>query len=378
MIDYALLQLIWWFFIFTLFAFFFVFGGRDFGACILLPIIGRQDNERRMIINSIGTTWEGNQVWFITAGGATFAAWPMVYATAFSGLYIALLLVLLSLILRPPGFDFRSKLPSPLWRQSWDYALFISGFVPALVFGVALGNLFVGLPFHLNPQMQSFYEGSFWGLLNPTGLIFGVAAVLILTLQGGLFLQHKLPEPVASRARTSNILMGFLFALLFGILGWWIMKHLQGYTIMQIPEKGTAFLPFAKSVTVEPFAWIQNYHHIPPLWGFPITTFFMIIGALGCAWAGLAGIGLILNSIAIFTALATAGIALFPFILPSSINPNHSLTVWDASSSHLTLNYMFWVAIVFLPIILLYTFWAFRVFRGKIVQKIVIDNNESY
>lgn len=378
MIDYAVLQALWWLFIFTLFALFFVFGGRDFGACILMPWIGKNDAERRMILNSIGTTWEGNQVWFITAGGATFAAWPLVYATAFSGLYMALFIVLLSLISRPPGFDFRGKMANPTWRKGWDWALFMSGFVPALIFGVALGNLFVGLPFHLDANMQSFYEGSFWGLLNPLGLAFGVAAVLLLTLQGGLFLQHKLPEPVASRAAKCNRLISLLFLLVFVLIGAWMTLRSQGYVITHMPAKGTAFLPFAKTVALVPFAWLQNYALWPALFVLPLMTCVMMLGVIVCAWCGCAGIGLLLNSVAIISALGTAGVSLFPFILPSSTHPSHSLTVWDATSSHLTLNYMFWAAVIFLPIIFSYTFWVFRVFKGKIVQSEVINSPESY
>lgn len=378
MIDYVVLKFIWWFFIFALFTLFFIFGGRDFGACMLLPWIGKNDDERRMIINSIGTTWDGNQVWFITAGGATFAAWPMVYATAFSGLYIALILVLLTLILRPPGFDFRSKLPHVAWRKTWDWALFFSGFVPSLVFGVALGNIFLGFPYHFNNNMQSFYEGGFWGLINPLSVVFGVASLAILTLQGGLFIQHKLPQQIAERARKVNMLAAVVFVLAFVVLGWWLSTKVSGFTITKMPDKETSLIPLMKTVALVPSGWLANYQALPMLWGFPITTLFMILGAFLCVCARMAGIGLILNSVAIFTASATAAIALFPFVFPSSTHPSHSLTMWDATSSHLTLNYMFWAAVVFLPIIWGYTFFAFHVFRGKINKEEVIEAPESY
>lgn len=378
MIDYATLKLIWWGFIFALFTLFFIFGGRDFGACILLPWIGKNDAERRLVINSIGTTWDGNQVWFITGAGATFAAWPMVYATGFSGLYVALIIVLFSLILRPPGFDFRSKLPYPKWRQGWDWALFLSGFIPAVIFGVALGNLFHGLPYHFDRNMQSFFEGGFFSLINPLGLIFGAASLFILTLQGGLFLQHKLPDKIADRARRFNQISGILYIVLFAVLGWFLAERVAGFSITSMPDKGTAFLPLAKTVAIMPKAWLVNYQTMPMLWGFPITALFMITGAFLCACVRLAGVGLILNSIAIFCSLATAAIALFPFILPSSTHPGHSLTVWDATSSRLTLNYMFYAAVFFLPIIWCYTFWAFHVFRGKVTEVNAISSPEAY
>lgn len=210
-LDYVTLKFVWWFFISILFIVFFILGGRDFGVCMLLPFIGKTDEQRRLLINSIGPTWDGNQVWFITAGGATFAAWPIVYACAFSGLYIALFIVLLSLILRPPSFEFRSKLPSVKWRSIWDHGLFLSGFIPALIFGVGLGNLLLGLPFHFDDNLQSHYTGSFFQLLNPFAILFGLSSVAIIALHGGTYLQKKLPDIFHQRVIKLNFILGLFF-----------------------------------------------------------------------------------------------------------------------------------------------------------------------
>jgi cytochrome bd ubiquinol oxidase subunit II len=377
MIDYGTLKIIWWLFIAALFVLFFIFGGRDFGACILLPWAGKDDIKRRLIINSVGTTWEGNQVWFITAGGATFAAWPLVYATAFSGLYYALLLVLLALIIRPVGFDYRSKSESKTWRNTWDLALFISGLVPSLIFGVALGNLFLGFPFHFDEGMRSHYEGSFWQLLTPMTVLFGVACIAMMAFHGGLFLQAKIGESVLSNIKRINFLMGSLFVLLFIVLGYWVTQ-ISGFHITSMLDINASVLPASKSVEILPKAWLANYSHTPQLWALPIVTLGAVILALICSMANFPKVALTLSSLGITGALGTAGVALFPFIFPSSTTPSHSLTIWDSVSSHRTLFYMFIVAVVFLPIVLSYTFWVFRVLRGKLTANDILSKNESY
>ena len=174
--------------------------GKALDLLEAMPVIGKDDTDRRVMINSVAPHWDGNQVWFITAGGAIFAAWPFVYATAFSGMYWALLLVLFALFFRPVGFEYRSKLQNPAWRSAWDWGLFAGSAVPALVFGVAFGNLFLGVPFHLDDTMRSFYSGSFWALLNPFALLFGVVSLSLLTLQGATFLSHRTEGDLQARA----------------------------------------------------------------------------------------------------------------------------------------------------------------------------------
>ncbi len=377
-LDYATLKIIWWFFISALFVIFFILGGRDFGVCILLPFLGRKDEDKRLLLNSIGATWEGNQVWFITAGGATFAAWPIVYATAFSGLYYALFLVLLTLILRPPGIDYRSKLPSKLWRETWDWSLFLSGFVPALVFGVGLGNLMLGLPFHFDDNLQSHYDGNFFQLLNPFAVLFGLAAVAILALQGGMYLQKKLPQELAEKVKKFNILFGMLFITLFLLIGIWIAWGVSGFKIHSIASLQSNLIPISKQVVIAPRGWLANYNNIQALWALPILTVLSTLFAMVSSTKNWTTFGIVMSSLGIVCALLTANAAMYPFILPSSINPNHSVTLWDAVSSHRTLQYMFWVTIVFLPIVLGYTVWVFKVMSGKLQTQEMLDKPESY
>ena len=210
-IDYYTLKLIWWLFVGVLLIGFALLGGFDLGVGTLLPFVGRTDAQRRVVLNAIGPTWEGNQVWFITAGGALFAAWPIVYATAFSGFYWALLLVLFALFFRPVGFEYRSKVEDPRWRSAWDWGLFVGGSVPALVFGVAFGNLLQGVPFHFDAFLRSYYTGSFWGLLNPFALLAGVVSLTMLVFHGAIYLQMRTEGDIQARARQSATCSGCCF-----------------------------------------------------------------------------------------------------------------------------------------------------------------------
>ena len=191
MFDYETLKIIWWLLVGVLLVGFAVMDGHDMGVGTLLPFLGRTDVERRVIINTVGPHWDGNQVWFITGGGAIFAAWPLVYATAFSGFYWAMLAVLWALFFRPVGFDYRSKINDARWRSTWDWGLFVGGAVPPLIFGVAFGNLLQGVPFHFDENLVSYYTGSFWALLNPFALLCGVVSTAMITFHGAIYLAHR-------------------------------------------------------------------------------------------------------------------------------------------------------------------------------------------
>ena len=234
--DYATLKVIWWVVVGLLLVGFAILDGFDLGVGVLLPYVGRTDDERRVALNAVGPTWEGNQVWFITAGGATFAAWPLVYATAFSGFYIALIVVLFALFLRPVGFDYRSKVPDPRWRSAWDWGLFVGGLVPALVFGVAFGNLLLGVPFHFDADLRSFYTGSFFGLLNPFGLLAGLVSLAMLTMHGGIYLQLRTEGDVQARSMRAARVAGIVFLALFAAAGYWIATGIHGYQIVTMPS----------------------------------------------------------------------------------------------------------------------------------------------
>jgi len=200
MFDYETLKIIWWLLIGVLLVGFAIMDGHDMGVGTLLPFVGRSDLERRVVINTVGPHWDGNQVWFITGGGAIFAAWPLVYATAFSGFYWAMLVVLWALFFRPVGFDYRSKINNSTWRSVWDWGLFVGGAVPPLIFGVAFGNLLQGVPFHFDVYMVSTYTGTFWQLLNPFALLTGVVSSAMITLHGGTYLAHRTEGIIQGRA----------------------------------------------------------------------------------------------------------------------------------------------------------------------------------
>lgn len=373
-LDYETLKVIWWLFVGVLLIGFAVTDGFDMGIGALLPFVGRNDEERRVIINSIGPTWEGNQVWFITAGGATFAAWPLVYATAFSGFYTALILTLFALFFRPVGFDFRSKVDDPRWRSAWDWGLFIGGAVPALVFGVAFGNLLLGVPFHFDPTMQAYYTGSFIALLNPFGLLAGLLSVAMLTMHGAAFLSLKSEGAIQARARTALRIFAIVTIALFAIGGIWVATGIDGYRIVSMPPADTAFMPLAKVVERSPGAWLANYTAHPWMVLAPVLGLGGAAAAILLSAGGRAGTAFVASALSVTGIILTAGFSMFPFVMASSSNPASSLTAWDAVSSHRTLQIMFWVVVLFLPIVIAYTAWVYRVMRGKVTVQQVRGN----
>jgi len=376
MFDYETLRCIWWLFLGVLLIGFAVTGGFDLGTAILLPFLGKTDTERRVIINSIGATWEGNQVWFVTAGGALFAAWPMAYSVAFSGFYFALLLTLLALMLRPLGFDYRSKLPSEKWRGNWDKALFVGGFVPALIFGVAFGNLLQGVPFHLDNDMRIFYDGSFWGLLNPFAIVAGLLSVAMLVMHGAAYLQIKTEGDIQQRCQKTVMLFATLTLVIFALAGVWI-ANIDGYAITSTLLHDAPSNPLNKVVEKTAGLWLRNYQTYPLLILIPSSAFMTGVSTLILSKQQYLKSAFISSSFTIAAIILTAGVSMFPFLIPSSINMNHSLTVWDASSSHTTLAIMFWVTVVFLPIIIIYTTWVFRVLSGKITLAHIQNNDHT-
>ncbi len=376
MFDYGTLKELWWGLVVILLSGFFITDGFDMGVGFLLPWLGKNDLERRVLLNSVGPHWEGNQVWFITAGGALFAAWPLVYATAFSGMYVALLLVLWALFFRPVGFDYRSKIENATWRTFWDWGLFIGGAVPALVFGVAFGNLFKGLPFRLDQSMRSFYEGSFWALLNPFGLAAGILSLVMIGLHGGAYLLLRTEAPLKERSAKAVTLLSVLTGVLYAALGVWV-DRIPGYRIVSGPGPGDLPDPLAKTVVSVPGGWFGNFHTYPALY-----SVIVLVGiGLVLAFAGgisrqgrTAFIGSTLTGVGI---ILTAAVSLFPFLLPSSLDPASSLTAWDAVSSRLTLLLMFWAAIILTPVVVIYTSWAYWVLRGPVTVEDVKRNDHT-
>ncbi len=375
--DYLTLKIIWWLFVGVLLIGFALTDGFDLGVGTLLPFVAQNDDQRRVVINSIGPTWEGNQVWFITAGGALFAAWPLAYAVAFSGFYWAMLLVLFALFFRPIGFEYRSKIADPRWRAFWDWGLFVGGTVPAVVFGVAFGNLLQGVPFHYDEFLRPFYSGSFWGLLNPFALLAGIISLAMLVMHGGVYLQLRTTDDIQARAKKAVRIFAVIFLLTFAIAGLWQAYGIEGYRIVSSPDTGTSFSPLAKTVARTPGSWMHNFSVYPWMSIAPVLAFAGAIFALVLSAVNRAGLAFICSGASLTGVILTAGFAMFPFVIPSSTVPNASLTVFDCTSSHYTLNVMFIAVVVFLPIVVLYTSWVYRVLRGKITEEKIREETHT-
>jgi cytochrome d ubiquinol oxidase subunit II len=377
-LDYETLRLIWWALLGILLIGFAIMGGMDLGVGALLPFFTRTDEERRVLINLSGPTWEGNQVWLVLGGGAIFAAWPTIYAVSFSGLYLAMIAILLALILRPVGFKFRGKIDDARWRAVWDWALFVGGFVPALLFGVAVGNVLLGLPFSFDDTMRATYTGNFFGLLTPFALLAGLVSVAMLVTQGASVIATRTDGAVAKRARRYGQIASIATAALFVIAGLACMLLLKGYVVLDGDPPGGPSNPLGKTVDIVTGAWLGNYLRFPWMIGAPVLG---LIGSL-LAWSGLrfrrGVIALLGSSLGIIGIISTAGLSMFPFLLPSSLEPKDSLTVWDASSSQMTLFIMLLVTVIFLPIVLAYTFWVYRVMRGTVTTASLHRNPNAY
>jgi cytochrome d ubiquinol oxidase subunit II len=377
-VDYEILRLIWWLFLGVLLIGFAIMDGFDLGAATLLPFVARDDVERRVVLNAVGPVWEGNQVWLILGAGAIFAAWPAIYAAAFSGFYIAMFLVLATLILRPVGFEFRNKMPGPAWRRFWDYALFAGGVVPSLVFGVAVGNLLQGVPFRIDADMRVFYEGSgLFELLNPFGLLCGLVSLAMLGSHGAVYLSLKTEGKVAARVRQVAMLGPIVTIVLFALAGMWVAMGLRGYVITGAIATDGPSNPLLKQVGRETGRWLANYGTYPWLMLAPAVGFIGALLTSVLMWRQRPGAAFIASGLGIFGTIATAGVSMFPFLMPSSIAPNASLTVWDASSSQLTLFVMLVSTLILLPVVLIYTSFVFRKLRGTVTAGQIESNTAN-
>ncbi len=330
------LQILWFVLITVLFAGFFFLEGFDYGVGILLPFLGKRDEERRMIIATIGPFWDGNEVWMITAGGAMFAAFPNWYATLFSGFYMALVLMLVALILRGVAFEFRDKLDDPRWRQVWDWALFFGSAIPALLWGVALVNIIEGVPIdqHMN------YVGGFWNLLNPYALLGGLASLSIFTLHGAFFLALKADEPIRERAyQAARRVWIPATVLLFLVVG-------AGYFASDIFVRlgvNPGYVPLTAGATLLASGWFLRERQMG--WAF-----------------GMLGSSIVFSTFAAF-------LGLFPRVMVSSLNSAWSLTITNASSSNYTLTVMTVVAGIMVPIVLIYQAWNYYIFRQRVTRQ---------
>lgn len=374
--DYETLKFIWWLLIGVLLIGFAIMDGHDMGVCSLLPFVGKTDEERRVIINTIGPHWEGNQVWFITAGGAIFAALPLVYATAFSGFYWALIAALWALFFRPVGFKYRSLAKDHRWRTTWDWGLLVGSFTPAAIFGVAFGNLFLGVPFGFDNSLVSTYTGSFFELLNPFALLCGLVSATMLIMQGGTYLAHRTVGDIQARTIRYTGIVSVLMVVLFIIAGFFV-ANMDGYVITSSIDKNALIDPISKSVTFESGAWLNNYHEQPALWLFPALGIVMALVAVVLLRVNKTLLAFIASSLSVLGVIMTAGVALFPFYMPSSSDPRSSLTVWDSTSSQFTLMVMVYVVVLILPVVVAYTSWAYAIMRGKVTKAYIKENEHT-
>lgn len=378
-LDYPTLRVIWWALMGVLLIGFAVADGFDLGVAALLPFVARNDGERRMVINTIGATWEGNQVWFILGGGAIFAAWPFVYAVSFSGFYLAMFAVLAALILRPVGFKYRSKRPSPIWRSAWDWALFVGGFAPTLVFGVAVGNVLQGVPFRLDSDLRAFYEGTFFGLFTPFTLVCGLLSVAMLVTHGAAWLTMKAELGVVrDRARRCGTVAAVASIVLFAVGFAFVAFGGMGFRLEGVLDPAGPSNPLRADAVHAAGGWLTNFASHPWMWAAPILGFAGAALALVGIRSGREAPAFLGSSLSAVGIISTVGLSMFPFILPSSIDPRSSLTVWNASSSHMTLFIMLIVTVVFLPIVLAYTAWAFKVMWGRSTTAELATNPDLY
>lgn len=375
--DYEILRFIWWLIIGVLLIGFVITDGFDLGVAVLLKLIGKNDDQRRVMINSIAPHWDGNQVWLVTAIGALFAAWPTVYAAAFSGFYFVMMLTLFALFLRPIGFEYRAKIDNDAWRNKCDWALTIGSAVPAVLFGVAFGNLLQGVPFYFDDILRLHYTGGFFDLLNPFALLVGLFSLLMLVNHGATYLQLKTEDDIKARSEKISTLLAASCAVLFVLAGLWLYYGIDGYSVTSIIDTNGMNRTTEKTVVISAAAWFNNYAKWPWLSLMPMLG---VLSFMVCALSSATKrhlLAFLSSAVALTMVIATAGVSMFPFIMPSSSMPAHSLTMWDATASQTSLQIMFVVACVFVPIVLSYTAWSYFVMRGRLNEQHVRDNSHS-
>ncbi|MDL5383226.1 cytochrome d ubiquinol oxidase subunit II [Aeromonas hydrophila] len=376
--DYETLKLIWWGLVLFMMVGFILMDGFDLGIAMLLPVVSKEDEDRRLVINSVGPVWEGNQVWLIAGAGALFAAWPLVYAAAFSALYVPMIVLLLGLFLRPVGFDYRSKLADPLWRRWWDRALVAGGLVPTLVLSAAIALVMQGLPFRFDSALRLHY-GAFdfhWSWIASVV----ATGVSLLLLHGASFLQAKVEGTPALRARGLAILLAPLVTLCYLLAGWHLLG-LPGYQLTGLAgqpfDPNAAISPLMKGVIPHASGWLGNYFDYPLLWLVPLTGALAPLASGISAWLDKGRLALLASGLACAAMLCSVAIALFPFVLPSSLDPASSLTLWDSTSSERTLFIMLGIVGVLMPINIGYTLWVYRVVRGKMSAQQIRQHGHS-
>lgn len=380
MLDYTFLQLVWWVLIGFVLIIYATTAGYDAGVTMIMPFM-RREIDRRVLLNTSAPVWDGNLSWIVFAGGGLFVVWPVVYSTAFSGCYAAMLCILWSLFFRATGFDYRGKIQKHAWRRFWDLGLLISGGLPVFIFGVLLGNCLLGLPFHFDEKtFRSFYTGSFWELFNGFGLLAGLISLLMVLMHGAAYIQRRTESHLREMAHKLFYVFAITILIAFTAAGLWVAFGIKGYVLISSASNPTLY-PTDNVVTQSLGAWIDSYAVYP--WKFypPIIAYVSLLVGLWanamrycvlCFWASAVSIGGI---------IATAGATLFPFLMPSSTYLNQGLTVWNSTSSQYALNTMLYVGVFLLLVILCYKIFAFHTLWSKqktITAADIEENDHSY
>ncbi len=377
MLDYNFLQIIWWVLIGIVLIIYATTAGYDAGVTMIMPFL-RHETDRRVVLNTSAPVWDGNMTWIVFAGGGLFVVWPVVYSTAFSGCYAAMLCILWAFFFRATGFDYRGKINKHLWRRFWDIGLFVSGALPVFIFGLLLGNCLLGMPFHFDAKtFRSFYSGNFGQLFSFFSVLTAIISVVMTLMHGAAYIQRRTESHLREMAHKLFYVFSVLILISFTIAGFWVAYQIKGYVLVSSAANPTLY-PLDNVVTQNTGAWIKSYLTYP--WKFypPVIAYLSLFLALWanyrrrivlCFWA---------SAIAIGGIIATAGATLFPFIMPSSTHINESLTVWNATSSQYALNVMLYVGVVLLAIILCYKIFAFHTLwsRKKTITRADIEGND--
>ncbi len=380
------LQHIWWLLLGVLLIGFAIMNGFDLGVASILHLVAKNDDERRVVINTVGPFWEGNQIWLVLGGGAIFAAFAKLYAISFSGFYIAMLLLLFALILRPVGFKFRSKVANPLWRSIWDIVLAFGGFIPALITGVAVGNVLWGVPFdmtnNINEVRYNHAEGHLFYLLFGSfgfSLLTGLLSVSMMAMQGGNYLSLKTEGHIKQRAAKVSSVCAIISFVLFALGGVLITFMVKGYLFDGSDSLNLSIVGSTEIIKSETSgAWLTNYGKYPIFMLAPVLGFAGILLSFLFNKMKRFALAFISSSVAIFGIIATVGVSIYPLLLPSSSNPLASLTLYNSANSDKTLAWMTLMALIFVPIILSYTSWVHYVLRGTVTVDSVKNDNQAY
>ncbi|QJC34882.1 cytochrome d ubiquinol oxidase subunit II [Enterobacteriaceae endosymbiont of Donacia piscatrix] len=380
MLNHKILCISWSLIISVLMTGSLITNGIDMGVGILLFIVGKNNIERRIIINTIAPHWDGNQVWLITTGAALFAAWPIVYATIFSCFYIPIILLLISLFLRPVGFEYRSKIKNKIWQKICDIFISIGSIIPPFIIGIALGNIFKGVPFYRDRYYHIFSKGNFLNLFDLSSILISLTIIIVIINHGASYLQIRIKENSINYRLNIILKLFSILLMIFFILSFInITIYTKGYKIYPLLHNNVKeFFIENSNVTYEKYAWINNFQKNTYLYIIPLlNVIFPLLMILSSLFKKLI-ITFIFSILNIISIVITIGIIMFPFIIPSSIKYIQSLTIWNSTSSTLTLTIMLYIVIIFMPIVLMYTIWCYKKMFFKIDKKEIKKKSNFY